>query len=518
MKAATLRRFMAVHSAVGMVTGLLLFIAFFAGALTLFHHEIEHWAQAGSAESPPAVAATPERAQRLLDAVLAQAPALAGDLRLSLSHEGEAALKLSAVDPQTRLWREFVLDDQDRLHEVQQRGELAEFIYQLHYTAGVPRPWGTYLLGVVSLLYGLALLSGIVIYTPVLTRDLFALRWGRNLKRLWQDTHNALGLLSLPFHLVFAWSGAVLGIGTLLLAPFQFLVYEGRLLDVIGPQAGFASPVHAQGRPAPLLSVGELLAVARTAAPALEVERLHLRRVGDAAAQVELDGHAAQQRLSAYGRLTLEGTTGRVLARQLPEDYTLGTAMLRGLQSLHFGDYAGLMLRWVYFVLALAAALLFYTGNLLWVEARRKHQQIEQPGRALLLARLTVGVCLGCMAGVVALFPLVRLLGQQSASAWLEPLYFGLLLSCMLWALAQPLARAAQGLCRLVAGLCLLLVAADLLVLGALPLRQALQGEPLLLTLELLALAAAGLMLRLARATARRAQAGPPHSVWALPA
>lgn len=519
MKAATLRRFMAVHSTVGMVTGLLLFIAFFAGALTLFHHEIEAWAVAGDAVPSASAASqagdTATRAQRLLDGVLARAPQLARDLRLSLSHEGKDALLVQAQDPQTRQWQRYGLDEQGQVQLLAERTDLSDFIYRLHYTAGVPTPWGTYLLGVVSLLYGLALVSGVLIYLPVLTRDLFALRWGRNLKRLWQDTHNALGLLSLPFHVVFAWSGAVLGIGTLLLAPFQYLVYEGRLLEIMGPQAGFSAPVVAQGRPAPLLSVAQLVAAAEAAAPGMEVERLRLRQVGDAAAQVEVDGQVSQRLLSHYGRVTLDGVSGQRLARQLPQDYTLGTAMLRGLQSLHFGDYAGWALRWVYFLLGLAGALLFYTGNLLWVESRRKHHQAQQPAQALWMARLTVGICLGCMLGVLALFPLVRLLGQAAAAPWLQPLYFAMLLASVLWALWRPLAVAAQQLCVALAALCGLLVLVDWAVLGALPLRQAWHGEWVLLSVQLLALLFAALMGWLAAAVRRRAQHGPAHSVWA---
>ncbi len=86
---------------------------------------------------------------------------------------------------------------------------LAELVNELHYSLGLPVA-GIYVMGIVSLLYGMALLSGLVIHLPKLLGDLFALRPGRNLKQLWQDAHNVIGVLSLPFHLMFAVTGALL--------------------------------------------------------------------------------------------------------------------------------------------------------------------------------------------------------------------------------------------------------------------------------------------------------------------
>jgi hypothetical protein len=49
-------------------------------------------------------------------------------------------------------------------------------------------------------------------------------------------------------------------------------------------------------------------------------------------------------------------------------------------------------------------AFLFYSGNLLWIEARRKRHKLVQPRSGKLMAQATLGVCLGCVAGVSAVF------------------------------------------------------------------------------------------------------------------
>src|SRR3546814_15498106 len=90
-------------------------------------------------------------------------------------------------------------------------------------------------MGLVSLLYGLALLSGVVIHLPRLLQNLFALRPGRNLKQFWQDAHNVVGVLSLPMHVMFAITGALLCLLLVLLTtlnPDRKSVVSGKRVSV----------------------------------------------------------------------------------------------------------------------------------------------------------------------------------------------------------------------------------------------------------------------------------------------
>lgn len=58
----------------------------------------------------------------------------------------------------------------------------------------------------------------------------------------------------------------------------------------------------------------------------------------------------------------------------------------------------------------MSGAFLFYSGNLLWIEARRKRQRAVQPLSARLMAQATLGVCLGSVAGISAAFLTNKLL------------------------------------------------------------------------------------------------------------
>src|SRR3546814_1679397 len=99
-------------------------------------------------------------------------------------------------------------------------------------------------MGLVSLLYGLALLSVVVHHLPRLLQSEFALRPGRNLKQFWQDAHNVVGVLSLPMHVMFASTGALLCLLFVLMTALNPLVYEGKLMAAV-PAAMDTAPVLA---------------------------------------------------------------------------------------------------------------------------------------------------------------------------------------------------------------------------------------------------------------------------------
>lgn len=510
MKATTLRIFLSVHTWVGLASGMLLFIAFYAGAITVFVHELQGWERAPQATLSHAEAM--DVSQALVERVLREQPKAAEGLTLVLPGDHGPRPSAYWYETATDTQHKFVFRDDGELEQMPGRSGFVQFIYDLHFTAGLPRTWGTYLFGVVSILYGLALVSGVVIYAPVFLKDLFALRVGRNIKRLWQDAHNVVGVLSLPFHVIFAWSGAVLTIGFLMLAPFQFLVFDNRLMTVLEQDFEIAPHVEPAGVASPFLPVADLVRRVETALPGMTAESLFYHDAGDANAQVTAYGEAPQRRLNGFGGVAVNAVTGEVIAAVGPKDFPPGMSMLRGLQTLHYGNFGGFAVKWLYFLLGLAGAFLFYSGNLLWIEARRKRRQVEQPGRTRFVAGLTIGVCLGCVAGISAVFLVAALLPGVSIAGS----YAVVFLAAIAWAFLRPPARAAHELLWL----CALLTAA-IPVAGWIG-----SGEHLFAALwnghwhraltDATALAMALAFQRMAAATLRRGREGDPHSVWSL--
>ena len=151
MKAETLRKFLSVHTWVGLVAGLGLFIAFYAGALTVFVHELQDWERAGKGPAVEAQAA-PGDAQSLLDAVLAKHPDAAHGAYLVLpGHHGPRPV-LYWFEEATGERHRFALDESGAMQTRPSLGGFVDLVYDLHFTAGLPRTFGTYLFGVFCIL------------------------------------------------------------------------------------------------------------------------------------------------------------------------------------------------------------------------------------------------------------------------------------------------------------------------------------------------------------------------------
>lgn len=513
MKAQTLRTFIDVHTWVGLIAGFALFIAFYAGAITVFSHEVLEWDAYEQRQRPPDAAA---QADALIASAIQRRPSTAEHFNLELPGEHGPRLVMRSFERQsdgTFDVHEFRWSN-GRLDDSVDQSQLAQLIDRLHYTAGIPGAWGTYAFGFICILYGVALATGIIIYAPGFLRDLFALRIGANLKRLWQDAHNVIGVLSLPFHVIFAWSGAVLCIGTLLLAPFQFLVFDGKLLPLIEPDLDVIGPAVSANTPAPMLSVTELISRATHALPDLEASSLTFTQAGDTNAQVTIYGHTPTRTLTQLAGVALDANTGEVLRVVEPQTFTAGTTFLRGLTSLHFGEFGHLAVKWLYFILGMAGAFLFYSGNLLWVEARRNRRGVNQTRSSRIMAQLTVGVSLGCVAGVSAAFVASRLLQRADQ---VEIAYFALFFGSIVWTLLRPPIRGAYEMLVICTLLTAAIPVANAATTGSFPWHSIARGDWVMIAVDVVSLVFVAMFALMARAVSKRGINGDPNSVWAEP-
>ncbi|SFL04485.1 PepSY-associated TM helix domain-containing protein [Rhodanobacter glycinis] len=515
LKPATLRTFTSLHSWMGLLAGLALFVAFYAGAITVFQQPLQQWAT-------PHVATTGSMSdmQRLLDETLARHPEARTHLGMTFPGymlEGPSAYWQDSHGT----WQFTTLDNLAGSPERPGAG-LPGLINKLHFSLGLPGNIGMYLMGIVSLLYGIALVSGVIIHLPRLLKDLFALRPGRNLKRFWQDAHNAIGVLSLPFHAMFAVTGAMLCLSVVLMLAIGPLAWQGKLLAASAPAMNTAPTVQASGIAAPRAPVSSWVAQAAAVArkqglDGFTPQYLKLAHAGDAHATVEITG-AAPHTL-ATGTLALDASSGAVIANQLPGHRDANHATLAWAYALHFGDYGNAAVQWLYFLLGLGGAFLFYSGNLLWIESRRRRRQGEQRRSAYVMARATVGVCIGVCVAISATAIAAQLLPRSgwnvdAGEHWICFVGWAL---CLLWACVRAPIQAARELLWLAAIVTTLVPAAHGFATGWWFWRSAAAGHTALAAIDLGALALALGFAALARATSRRAQTGEANSVWALP-
>ncbi len=528
IRADIVKTYKTVHTWTGITCGFALFIAFYAGALTLFQEQIARWA------APPAVgvaAVSLDDVPRLLELVAAAHPeAREEGITLHLrGHENEPARVTWEEDepheagkPHGHVhWWATLQPDGALLAKQEEPSKLAEFINDIHMRVGIPKPWGFYFMGMVSLLYGVALIAGVIVLLPSLAKDFLALRVGHNLKRMWLDAHNVVGVAALPFHLVIAVTATAWGFGGPLWSAQESVIFGGKQKIAMARDLERWRAPKPTGEAGEMMPPAQLLQRLRDQVPNFEPKVMVLRNFGDKAAAVKFagaeHGYVGDTR---FGGVILSAVTGQLLkdnraSRQDP-DRRVGTTIL----ALHTGEYGGATITWAYFFLGLSGAWLFYSGNLLWIETRRKKArqggEAGQPRSARLLGSATVGVCLGCVAGLSITIVAAKWLHGRVADLnhWHGLIYYAVFLGAVVWAFAWGAARSAVHLLRLCAAATLAIPLTTLAALLFPALGLWAHGSAAAIGVDAVAFIGALCLAWMARATARRVGHGPADSVW----
>lgn len=532
MKADTIRIYKKVHTWTGILSGMALFIAFYAGALTVFKQPLQRWA----APPPEAHSVPLADAQTLITQTLRAAPAAGRDFTIHLRDTEDVAGRMSwqvrepgADDHDESALRHFVahLDPQGQAQiQPVQPSPLAAFIDVLHRVVGLPvdSDPNRWIMGVFAGLYAVALFSGVVLLLPSLVKDFFALRVGKNAKRMWLDAHNVVGIVSLPFHIVMALTALVFAFHDQIYQVQDQLVHQGQWARAFPASAD--KPSSAPPRdPAQMLSPLQLAASARALSPGFEPSTLQYQRVSSARATVRVWGKdsAAVSPRARGGFVALDPYSGKLLSQDfMPGRQNTPNQWISSFFSLHMAAFGGTLVQWLYFLLGLAGAWLFYSGNLLWIETRRKRAAKDSPATpqrrdTRWMAAATVGVCLGCVCGISLLLLASKWLHGRvdHPLAWLQALYYTAFFAALAWACWRGAARASVHLLVCAALLTLAIPLGSLLAWvwpGSLPWAH---GSAATLGVDLTALAGGLGFAWMAKATARRVQHGPRDSVWA---
>ena len=127
-------------------------------------------------------------------------------------------------------------------------------------------------MGLISILYGAALFTGLVIHWPKLRKEFFALKHEGNMRRYWKNMHNLIGVVSLPFHLIMSVTGAAMGAFTLVAVVLGTLVFGPQLRGVIEEETAVWPPVQSQGESVAMVPMADYLSAAADALPEMSVD------------------------------------------------------------------------------------------------------------------------------------------------------------------------------------------------------------------------------------------------------
>lgn len=515
MRTDIVRTYKDVHSWVGIISGLALFIAFYAGAITMFEEPLQRWAS-----PPPELSAPPslQRTPELIQKVLAAHPEARKNYKVALVTGPEEPARVSwstgnRRNPGTTYYASLAEDGALEV-STRQPSAVGQLIDVLHQQVGLPLSHAIAMpiMGVIALLYAVAIVSGIVCLLPSLVKDLFALRFGKNLKRMWLDLHNVLGLFSLPFHIVMALTAVIFA--------FHDQIYDVQgAVQKIGAVKAVRAEEHGQPNSGTVLPPAELVRRIEAQMPGFTVHNLTYETNPKEGPHGHIQGSDPRygMRGPTYGIGEVNTVTGEIVeADYLPGKQGGWFATISGFFTLHFGSFGGAPVRWAYFFLGLAGAFLFYSGNLLWIESRRKKERkagvVEQSRATRVLGALTVGVPLGCIAGISLTIAAAKWLPADlaNAAAWHSRIYYAAFVLAVGWSLLRGAARSGAELAWVAAFATVLIPVASLS--GGWN-----HGGPTLLV-DVVAVAGAIAFSMMGRAARRRAADGPRDSVWSAKA
>ena len=426
------------HSWIGVIISPLLFLIFWAGAVTLFYEEVKQWAVLP--QFPVAVEQQDLPLQELVESKLAQH---------DFDYQEHLMVQMpSDLDPYYKVYLDLVRQPgkEDQHGEVvsllidpktgvsvadKEDFFLADFLYQLHYNLNLPG--GTYLVGIISLFFLFALVSGVFIHAKKLIKHFFLYRHDKKRRDQLLDLHNVVGVMTLPFTLMYAISGLVFNLAIIYQIAFVVFIYQGDQ-DSLFKDAGFTLFDEPQ-----IEKTVDMTRAYQIIDEVRQRDDFHLRNVifynyGDEAAIIQLRGDDLSH-FSQKDEFYYRVKTGELLNKTDISNYNVFRKGRDVIATLHFGDFAGVDVRVIYFILSLAICAMIVIGNMLWLDKRALQSNVSVRGTSIVRG-LTLGGCGGLIVATAVAFLIERVLpaNMLNRADWLVYGFIGSLLVAMVFA------------------------------------------------------------------------------------
>ncbi|WP_440056880.1 PepSY-associated TM helix domain-containing protein (plasmid) [Pseudoalteromonas sp. T1lg65] len=416
MQNKTLKSLTQAHAWVGIIISSVLFVIFITGSLSLFRDNMSSWERASLTLqsdqniSSPAYDLAVNNLQKHYDIDVHHGFFLREPSQHSPFIEVYFATELPSPHPVTGE------DHQDRHLLISpttgeviadaEQFEFATFIYQLHYNLGLGKA-GAYFVGLVTLFFFVALLSGLVIHWRKLASNFFQYRQDKN-KDKWRDAHNLIGTMGLPFHIMYAFTGLVFNLVIIFQISYALVLYGGDQTALL-QAAGFNEPQISEAQqPRKMVGIDTLRARALETMGDVSITSIVIDNIGDdnAVLTFKAKSNDAFSNLSEVQYMLKDQRQIYLTTNSYNNAVRSGLATIA---SLHFGDFAGYGMRIAFFILGLASAYIIVTGNLMWLAKREKQKQYSTK-KLTFVRRLTCGTFTGVMLSLAVGFTVNTLL------------------------------------------------------------------------------------------------------------
>ena len=460
MKSQSVKKLFTLHSWVGVITGVLMFVICFTGAVAVFgQDELRKWS---NLDLRGDIAADPKVVEALSLDGYSRVPEeyrhklqinMPGRFYSDLVLLFESELKTEDGEGPLAYMLRYDLASQGLLSS--EKGILSElyinsresnagdFIVRFHADLHLGK-LGLILTGTLGLMLLASVVTGVIIHRKILAQ-LFTFRPHKSFSLFLNDGHKQLGVWAVLFHGVIGFTGAFLGLATVILLPAAAYVGFGgdqdKLIEtfVLVEQAEI-SHVYT---PTPIAN----MMLESQSVNNQNITFINVSGYNDANAKtyITVTGTESmtrnEMRIYEKGEFVkqignfnrLDGVSGQVLELMFP---------------LHFGNFGGVLIKTIWTFLGLSTALLPLTGLMLWIE-----RGVTSPNPRFSMRtynrfnRLLLGSCGGVVLACVAVFHAQLILfainGKTDTHAVMLSTFFGVWFASIVWALIFP--RLKQG-------------------------------------------------------------------------
>lgn len=380
------KRLLSVHGWSGALLGIVLYVVIFTGTVVVFEDEIETWSRGALVQSDGIGTRVDHHfrtAARQVDRRYYEEVSIfrsnAGHFQF-LFHRHEIDETGQFLEPTVRLKVDAVtgevLERWDGLRPdlpEDTASALRDFWVDLHVQLYLPNPYGAILVGVLGLVMMFAAVSGILIHKH-LVRDVFlSPRTNARLVGA-RDMHVLAGSWGLPFAFVLAFTGAFFSLALTVGIPVMSSVaFDGDRQAMF--QTLIGQPEDPDLTQAPLAALDFVVADARARTGA-DVTSIQITNYDSKGAEILVNMRPAPGRIAPQ-KLVFDGPTRRFegVKPRIGQEPSAGASLFDLIGPLHFGDFAGMLSKTVWFGMGLAMAYVTATGMLLWTK-RRENQPL----------------------------------------------------------------------------------------------------------------------------------------------
>lgn len=375
MKQQTIRRWAWIHKWSSLVCTAFMLLLCLTGLPLIFMHELHHLL-GDQIETPVISHAGPNASMdSLMAAAKARYPKLVPQYMYREDDEPlQWVVRLGATPTDIANTHNVVLDARTAqvLGEPKDDEGFLYVMFKLHVDlfAGLP---GMLFLGLMGFLLLIALISGVVLYAPFMRKLPFGEirhQRGDKLKRL--DIHNFLGIVTLCWLLVVGATGVINAWSDLLIKYWQF----DQMAQMVAPYKNLPPPTA-------FASLQQSLQVAQRAEPEMELGFIAFPGTPYTSQHhygIFMRGDSPLTK-RLFKPVLVDAQTAQLTdSRPLPW-YLVGLLVS---QPLHFGDYGGMTLKWIWAVLDILSIVVLWTGLKLWW--KKRHQYVPDIQTRIILS------------------------------------------------------------------------------------------------------------------------------------